>query len=146
MSGLGQHKRIEQRTLLRAEKAPPGTTVVVRGGIDTREKLRRHAQRTARAWSMDGKPLLGISVFAVLGSPLEELLRSRFARFRKVYLPTVARLARHGFDLLPTGKRPHFTVRLRRGDDSELDQLKFALGAPQPNPQYTGDVTWQGAR
>lgn len=139
--------RIEQRPLLRAEKTPPSTTTVVRGGTDTRDKLRRHAQRTARAWVLDGKPLLGISVFAVLGSPLEDLLRHRFASFRKVYLPTVARLARHGFDLLATGHRPHFTVRLRRGDDHELDQLKFALGAAQPNPQYSErDVTWQGAR
>ena len=76
--------RIEQRALLRKEKEPPSTTVLVRGGVDTRDKLRRHAKRTARAWSLDGKPLLGISVFAALGSSLEDLLRRRFASFRMV--------------------------------------------------------------
>ena len=79
--------RIEQRALLRGEQAPPpGTTVVVRGGSDTRVKLRNHLERTARAWSLDGRPLLGISVFAVLDMPLEKLLRRRFANFRTIYL------------------------------------------------------------
>jgi len=62
--------RIEQRALLRAERVPEGATIVVRGGSDTRDKLRRHAERTARAWSLDGRPLLGVSVFAVLDVPL----------------------------------------------------------------------------
>jgi hypothetical protein len=55
-------QRIEQRKLLRADQLLPGTTIVVRGGRDTADKLRRHALRTARAWSLDGLPLLGISV------------------------------------------------------------------------------------
>jgi len=137
------NNRIEQRPLLRGEQAPAPATTVVRGGRDTRDKLRRHAQRTARAWSLDGKPLLGISVFAVLGSSIEDLLRRRFASFRTVYLPTVARLAGRGFELLPTGQRPHFTVRLRRGDDQELDRLHAALGPVEHNPQYAGDVIWR---
>jgi hypothetical protein len=135
--------QIEQRPLLRAEQAPAPATTVVRGGRDTRDKLRRHAQRTARAWSLDGKPLVGISVFAVLGTSLEDLLRRRFASFRTIYLPTVARLTGRGFELLPTGQRPHFTVRLRRDDDQELNRLQDALGALQPNPQYAGDVMWR---
>jgi hypothetical protein len=128
--------RIEQRVLLRAERVPEGATIVVRGGSDTRDKLRRHAERTARAWSLDGQPLLGVSVFAVLDVPLEDLLRQRFANFRAVYLPTAAGLAGHGFELLPTGQRPHFTVRLRRASDPELDLLVAALGDLRPNPQY----------
>lgn len=115
---------------------PEGATIVVRGGSDTRDKLRRHAERMARAWSLDGKPLLGISVFAVLGMPLEDLLRQRFANFRTVCLPTAAVLTGLGFELLPTGQRPHFTVRLRPADDPELDLLLDALGDLRPNPQY----------
>jgi hypothetical protein len=88
------------------------------------------------AWSLDGQPFLGISVFAVLDMPLEDLLRQRFANFRDIYLPTAARLARHGFELLPTGQRPHFTVRLRHARDPELDRLLAALGDLRPNPQY----------
>ena len=131
-------QRIEQRPRLRAEAPPAGATVVVRGGRDTPEKLRSHVQRTARAWSLDGQPLLGISVFAVLGEPLDDLLRRRFATFRTIYLPTAGRLADHGFELLPTGQRPHFTVRLRRADDQELGELLEALGAVQRNPAYAG--------
>lgn len=128
--------RIEQRTLLRAEQVPGESTIVVRGGSDTRDKLRRHAERTARAWSLDGKPLLGISVFAVLDMPLDNLLSQRFANFRAVYLPTAARLADHGFELLPTGQRPHFTVQLRHASDLELGRLLAALGDLLPNSQY----------
>jgi hypothetical protein len=74
---------------------------------------------------------------------LEDLLRRRFTTFRTIYLPTVARLAEHEFDLLPTGQRPHFTVRLHRADDPELDRLLAALGAPQPNPQYARGMIWR---
>jgi hypothetical protein len=128
--------RIEQRALLRSELVAEGTTIVVGGGSDTRDKLRRHAERTARAWSLDGQPLLGVSVFAILDVPLEELLRQRFANFRAIYLPTAARLVGHGFELLPTGQRPHFTIRLRRASDAELDRLLAALGDLRPNSQY----------
>jgi hypothetical protein len=40
--------------------------------------------RTARAWSLDGQPLLAISVFAVLDEPLADLLGRSFATFRTV--------------------------------------------------------------
>jgi hypothetical protein len=128
--------RIEQRGLLRGERPPVGTTLVIRGGRDTPEKLRGHAERTARAWALDGQPLLGISVFAVLGMPLEALLQRRFASFRTIYLPTAGRLRECGFELLATGQRTHFTVRLRRADDRELEELLAALGPARPNPQY----------
>src|ERR1700722_10406465 len=131
-------QRIEQRSRLRAEEPPALATVVVRGGRDTPEKLRSHVQRTARAWSLDGQPLLGISVFAVLGEPLDDLLRRRFATFRTIYLPTAGGLADRGFELLPTGPRPHFPARVRRADDQEVGELLEALGAVQRNPAYAG--------
>jgi hypothetical protein len=86
-------QRIEQRGLLRAERPLPATTIAVRGGRDALDQLRSHALRTARAWSLDGLPLPGISVFAVLGIALDELLARRFATFRTVYLPTACHLA-----------------------------------------------------
>ena len=107
------------------------------------DKLRGHAERTARAWSLDGVPLLGISVFAVLGLSLEVLLRRRFATFRTIYLPTAGDLSDHGFELLATAQRPHFTVRLVRADDRELGELLAALGAAQPNPQYASTDAWR---
>jgi len=79
----------------------------------------------------------------VLDMPLDDLLRRRFASFRTVYLPTAGRLAECPFELLPTGQRPHFTVRLQRADDSELDRLLAALGAAQPNAQYARGMIWR---
>jgi hypothetical protein len=115
----------------------------VRGGPDTVDKLRRHAERTARAGALDGGPLLGISVFAVLDMSLDDLLRRRFTSFRTIYLPTAGRLAEYEFELLPTGQRPHFTVRLRSADNPELDRLLAALGAPRANSQYGRGMIWR---
>lgn len=138
--------RIEQRANVRDEAPPTDATVVVRGGAGTVDKIRVHALRTARAWSLDGRPLLGISVFAVLDVPLETLLRERFATFRTIYLPTVSDLIRHGFELLPTGRRPHFTVCLSTVDDEELQRLLEALGTRRDNPAYGANTIWREER
>jgi hypothetical protein len=121
---------------LRTERPPSAATLIIRGGRDTPDKLRSHAQRTARAWSLDGQPLLGISVFAALDMPLDKLLRRRFTSSAPSTCPTVSRLTERGFGLLPTGQRPHFTIHLHRADDEELTRLLTALGDLQPNPQY----------
>jgi hypothetical protein len=93
--------------------------------------------------SLRSSALFGISVFAVLDMPLDDLLRRRFTSFRAVHMPTVGRLAEGQFELLPTGRRPHFTIRLRSADDSELDRLLAALGVAQPNPQYARGMIWR---
>ncbi len=116
---------------------------MVRGGRDTVAKLRGHAEQTARAWSLDGQPLLGISVFAVLGIPLEVLPRRRFASFRTIYLPAAGERGKHGFELLATAQRPHFTVRMKRADERELEKLLAALGPARPNPQYARTDVWR---
>lgn len=135
--------RIEQRLRLRAEPRLSESAVLVRGGPDTPDKLARHARRTTRAWSLDGQPLLGISVFAVLDISLEELLSARFATYRVIDRPASAALLDRGFDLLPTGLRPHYTVRLRRGDSPELNELLAALGPPEANLQYARSTVWR---
>lgn len=138
MAGL-----IEQRDRLRREELPADVVVVVRGGRDTLDKLRRHALRTARAWSLNGAPLVGISVFAVLDGPLERLLRVRFRTFRTVHLTTAGQLRSGGFELLATGLRPHFTVRLHADEDDELQRLLAALGPPRDNSQYGQSAMWR---
>jgi len=120
---------IEQRPLLRREAIPDDAVFVVRGGRDTPAKLRQHAERTARAWSLDGSPLYGISAFAVLDGTLNELLSSRFSTFRTVHL-TSAGAVRAEFELLPTGRRPHFTIRLAATD---IGRLLAVLGEPREN-------------
>jgi hypothetical protein len=135
--------RIEQRSRLRAEPPLSETTVLVRGGPDTRGTLGRHAHRTARAWSLDGQPLFGISVFAILDIPLEDLLAARFATYRVIHVPAAAALPGHGVGLLPTGVRPHYTVRLRRAGSAELGELLDALGPPVANLQYATSTIWR---
>lgn len=126
---------IEQRGRLRPGEPPADAIVVVRGGRDTIEKLRTHAQRTARAWSLDGAPLYGISVFIAEGRSVTELLRSRFANFRTVHLTTVGRIREH-FALLSTGRSPHYTIQLASATDDELARLLLLLGPAQHNEQY----------
>lgn len=75
--------------------------------------------------------------------PLEVLLRRRFASFRTIYLPTAGALGRHGFELLATAQRPHFTVRLEQADDREPGKLLAALGPARPNPQYARIDVWR---
>lgn len=135
--------RIEQRERLRTDGPYDDATVVVRGGRDTIDQLRRHAQRTARAWMLDGAPLLGISVFGVLDISLESLLSQRFATFRTVHLSTVGRLRAGGFEILPTGLRPHFTIRLASVTDQELSALLVAFGPPRDNGGYGNRSIWR---
>jgi len=80
-------------------------------------------------------------VFVALDQPVAILLRERFVTFRVVHLTTVVSLRSAGFDLLPTGLRPHFTVRLERGDDAELADLYRALGPERDNPGYGWTTT-----
>lgn len=125
----------ELRPLLRIEEPPAATVFLARGGPDSIARLRLAAQRTARRFCLDGEPLLGISVAAALDVPLDELLgRTPLLRFEHVYISTVAQL--HGFELLPTFGRPHFTVRLRHGDEPELSALFASLGSLQANRGY----------
>ena len=134
---------IEQRLRLRAEPPLSEAAVLVRGGPDTGDKLARQAGRTARAWSLDGQPLLGISAFAVLDLPLDELLSARFATYRMIHLLTATALLDRGFELLPSGRRPHYTVRLHRADSTELGELLDALGPPVANVQYAKRTIWR---
>jgi hypothetical protein len=121
----------ELRPLLRDEPAPAGTVLLARGGPDTTDRLLTDARRTARRFSLDGQPLLGISVAAALDMPLEELgARTPFSRFASIYSPAVTEM--EGFQLVPTFGRPHFTVRLQLADETELRQLLAALGSLRP--------------
>src|SRR5688572_9275394 len=52
-----------------------------------------------------------------VGTASIDTLLQRFASYRVVHLPTVGQLVAARFDLLPSFRRPHFTVRLE--DDGE---------------------------
>jgi hypothetical protein len=133
----GDIERQELRPSLRDEAAPDDGILVVRGGPNSVEKLLTHAHRTHDAFVLDGNPLWGVSVFCALDdigpASLDALLR-RFASYRVVHLPRVGRLRDAGFDLLPTFKRPHFTVKLQSPDGAP--RLLSALGNAEPNPYH----------
>jgi hypothetical protein len=130
-------ERQELRPSVRDEPAPANAIVVVRGGPASRERLSAHAHRTHDAFTLDGEALWGISVFCALDdigpASLDALLR-RFASYRAVHLPRVGLLRVARFDLLPTFKRPHFTVTFAGPDD--VPRLLGALGAAEPNPYH----------
>ena len=116
-------------------RTPPNDAVLlVRGGRDSIEKLRRHAERPARRWLLDGVPLTGISVFAALDGNVEELL-ARFSSYRFVYTPTVAVVREH-FALLATGARPPFTIKLPDTTDAVLHRLLSVLGEKRHNEYH----------
>lgn len=133
---MADNPREELRPRLRTEPSPADTVVVVRGGPAKARQLTTHAERTHKAFQLDGAPLWGVSVFAALDdigpASLDGLLR-RLWSYRVVHLPTVGQLAQAGFLLLPTFARPHFTLQLTTADEPEIARLVAALGAENPN-------------
>lgn len=114
--------------------------MVIRGGPDTVAKLRIHAERTQRAWCLDGVPILGVSVFAVVDDigpgSARAILGRRLVTYRSVRVTSVGRLLESGRLLLATGRRPHFTVVLPSDDDEALSGLLDVLGPVQDNQEY----------
>ena len=102
---------------------------------------REHARRTHDAYLLDGEPLWGISVFCALDdigtASLDALLR-RFASYRVVHLPTMGRLVVAGFELLPSFRRPHFTVRMDGEDDENLTRSSTHSGRRTPTRTMVG--------
>jgi len=131
--------RQDLRSLLREETPPADGVLVVRGGPTSIERLADHVQRTHDAYTLDGDPLWGVSVFCAMDdvgpASLDALLR-RFASYRVVHLPTVGGVVGAGFDLLPSFRRPHFTVQLADAEPQTLTQMLAALGPVRPNPYH----------
>jgi hypothetical protein len=139
--------RPELRATLRKEPVLPTATVVVRGGPDSIAKLSAHATRTARAYALDGVPVLGISVFAALDdigtASLDGILGGKMSTYRVVHLITAGHLQANGFALLPTFGRPHMTLLLKAVD--QVEPLLDLLGPGRPNPHY-GEMTGRRRR
>ncbi len=129
--------RIEQSDRLRDEQPPDDSMVIVRGGPDTARKLTTHAARTARAWSLSGQPIEGISVFCALDATGDASLDAVLANmhsYRVVYLCPAGDLRAAGFEFLATAKRPHYTLRAQGGATLDVERLLDSLGVPQDNP------------
>ena len=131
----------ELRPHIRDDEDPPDdTVVVVRGGPDNANKLARHAARTHRAYELDGEPLWGVSLFVALdeagAASLEELLSDRLGTYREVHMPALAGLRAAGFQVIPTFRRPHFTLVLADSEPDTLASLLSALGTAVENPYH----------
>lgn len=137
----------ELRSVVRQEDVPAAATVVVRGGPDSVAKLRAHAQRTARAFALDGVPALGLPVFAALddigAASLDGILTGKLSTYRVVHLVTAGQVQAAGFTLLPTFARPHLTLLLATLD--QVEPLLDLLGPAQANPHY-GEMTGRRRR
>ena len=130
----------ELRLHIRDDAPLEDTTVVVRGGPDTADKLARHAIRTNRAYQLGGRPFWGVSVFLALDetrdASLSGLLSGRMRTYRVVHTPSLAEIHAVGFEVLPTFRRPHFTLLLPDIASSTLKQLLAALGPGAVNPYH----------
>jgi hypothetical protein len=89
---------------------------------------------------LEGSEVWGISVFVALDdvgpTSYAELLRNRLKGYPLVYTPTVSDLTDAGFRLIPTFRRPHYTVLMSSLDDA--DRLHRSLGELRPNPYAVG--------
>ena len=95
------------------------------------------SKRTARAWSLDGQPLLGISVLAVLDMPLDELLRS-WSPVLRGGRATAAACCQENRDACHGGQdaRPRVGQHPRRPRPSACAHMKLA-GKSQRTPALT---------
>ncbi|TDH55897.1 hypothetical protein E2F47_09270 [Mycobacterium eburneum] len=116
----------------------PAACPLLRGGPDSIAKLRRHAERTRRAFLLDGIPALGISMFAALDRAGEDsqggILSTKLATYRFVHIVPARTIVSAGFWIVPTFSRPHVTVIIKSIDD--IPALFDALGPPQLNDKY----------
>lgn len=140
LTRVGAPGRIEQRNRLRREPLPHDTVVMLRGGPDTVAKLVRHAIRTQQRWALDDMPLVGVSVFCALDpeglASLDGILASRMRSYPVVHRFPAGKLHAAGFELPPTGGRPHYTIRMLSGDEAEAAKLLAVFGPPRKNRHH----------
>ena len=84
--------------------------------------------------------MFGISVFVALDDvgPISErgILSGKLRTYPSIYLCTAGELIERDLRLLPTFRRPHYTVVLE--DLDAVDDLAAVLGTLRPNPYAEG--------
>lgn len=118
---------------LRTEEPPPDETVVVRAGQMSTDNVRRSASRF-----FDEHGVYALSVFAALDHPIDELCRDRvLVRYGVIRTSAFGVLRAAGFALLPSLRRPHFSIVLPDLEPATVDRLSACFGGPAPNPGRT---------
>lgn len=126
----------ELRPYVRHEPPADDDVLVVRGGDDSLDKLRRHAERIHRAYMLDGTPLYGLSVYCALDELARRRLDRQLSTYPVVRVSTVGRIRTASFRLLPTFARPHFTIVLATIETGELARLLACFDPASHNPRY----------
>jgi hypothetical protein len=120
---------------VRDETPPTSTTLVVRGGPVTVEKVLQAARREQAVYTWRDKPLACVSVEAVTEAwPLERLLAEHLATRSTYATTTVADVLRAGLILLPTFDPPHYDVVLEEASPAEAARFMSILSQPIVNP------------
>lgn len=74
-----------------------------------------------QVFTLDSHDVFGVSIFGVLPDfSQESLLSTVLGTYAVVHRVTVNDLLNQGFEILPTFRRPHFTVRVPRPDDTQI--------------------------
>jgi hypothetical protein len=121
--------------LIRAESAPDDAVVVMRGAPIAAEKIVEHAVRQQALFTYLGQPMMAISVYlAVSGWTVDSILRERMRTRSRYATALVGSLRRAGYDLVPTGQLPHFSLVLPGITPGDAAALLAHFGPTLENP------------
>lgn len=116
--------------------------LLLRGGPDSKEKIMLHADRLEDVFTFKDRPARGISLFAAQGDlDAWTVLGDQLQNYPKYFrIPATAVAER--FILLPTFRKPHWTLLLRTPDGSEvpevqlIDELAGSMAEVFDNPKW----------
>ncbi len=142
-SSAGSFRRMDRlEDVVRGGESPSDLVFVLRGGVDTEEKLLRQASLLERRYTYGGLPARGISLFAarddldtrtILGTKLRT-----YPKYRQINGAALGELV----VLRPTFLAPHWTALFQptsgvaRPEADLLVDLLGTLGPMLDNPKY----------
>jgi hypothetical protein len=133
---LGMKERLED--FLRPDEAAEDLVLLLRGGVDENDvaRLQRQARDLDRRFSWRGGSCYGVSVFAATpeseGLVLATRMDVRRRYYRIAYRDIAGRLL-----VLPTFRRPHWTVMFDAAEGPDYHVFVDAYGELRDNPYWT---------
>jgi hypothetical protein len=124
--------------LIRDEAVPDDTVVVIRGGPIAAEKIVEHALRQRALFTYRGEPMIAISTYLTVSGWNVERILHQLMRSRSRYATAlVGGLRTSGYEFVPTGRVPHFSLTLPAATFGEAAALLAHFGPTLENP-YRG--------
>jgi hypothetical protein len=121
--------------LVRSEALPDAAVVVVRGGPIAAQKVAEHAQRQQALFTFRGLPMVAISVDLTVGGwTLDRILAERMHTRRRYATVTAGALRAAGYELVPTGREPHYSLILPGSSHADAAALVALFGPTLQNP------------